>query len=280
MVFSIRQTWQWGIFMTQPAFRIYTDNNFDTVDHKLAETEFFLQHLFHSDSFEFNCYFSAYLSASRTVTLALQRFYHIPGFESWYESHRDRLKSDELAKKFLSLRNDHVHGGRYPVSGSVHHLGKSVYFVKSCSEAEPSIDDIAVAARKNFITLLEIVYDCYVVFGPHIDPQQHYTRENFSKTGRGIDDAELEIWGWVCTHLVEEGFGEDDGWHELHGHVDECHINHLFYSYLGRPTPQPLLPDYLEEIALSPEDQGWIHVPAGCSSLDQYIQDIQGRSAD
>lgn len=264
------------ICMTQPAFRIYTDNNFDTVDHKIAEAEFFLQHLFSSNSFEFNCYFSAYLSASRTVTLALQRFVHIPGFESWYESHRDRLRSDELAKKFLSLRNDHVHGGKYPVSGGIHHLGRSTYFLRPPSGRGLSIDNIAVAARDNFISLLEIVYDCYVVFGSWIDPQQHYTRENFSKMGKGIDNAEVEIWGWICTHLMEEGCGEDDRWHELRGHVDECHINHLFYSYLGKPTPQPPLPDYLEEIEPSPEDRGWIHVPAGYSSLDDYIQEKNG----
>lgn len=256
--------------MTQPAFLVYSDHNFDTVDHKIAECEFFLQHLFQSNYFEFNCYFSAYLSSSRTITLSLQHFFHIPGFKSWYEGHRSRLKSNEMAKQFLTLRNNHVHGGKYPVSGSITHKGKATYFFRPQIKSGLVIDNIAVTARRHFVSLLKIVYDCYVVFGPHIDPQQRYTRENFAKLGKCIDDAETEAWGWVCTHLIDEGLDEDDRWDELRGQVDECHINHLFYSYLGKPTPQPLLPDYLEEIRPTPEDQGWIHIPAGYSSLDEY----------
>lgn len=65
------------------------------------------------------------------------------------------------------------------------------------------------------------------------------------------------------TSLVEEGWSEADRWHDLRGHVDYCKINHLFYVYLGRTTPKPLLSDYLEEIEPSAEDNGWIHAPAG-----------------
>src|SRR5881394_41239 len=59
----------------------------------------------------FNSYLSAFLSACRTITLALQQFKHIPRFSEWYEPHRDRLKSDPLARFFLKTRNLHVHGG-------------------------------------------------------------------------------------------------------------------------------------------------------------------------
>lgn len=254
------------------AFYVHEGNTFATVDSKVAETEFFVQKLFSSNHPEFNYYLSAYLSASRTATFALQRFFHIKGFKDWYEGHRIRLQSDELAKKFLELRNDHVHGGQYPVSGSSHHLGSSVYFFKPHPRVGSSLDNIAVAARDNFLNLLQIVYDCYVVFGTQIDPQQHYTREFFATTGRGIDDAELEIWGWVCTHLIEDGFDEDDRWHELRGNLGCCEINHLFYSYLGKPTPQPVLPDHIADFDFSPEDKGWLHVPAGYQSLEQYSQ--------
>lgn len=91
--------------------------------------------------------------------------------------------------------------------------------------------------------------------------------------GRSIDDAECEVWGWVCTLLIEEDLSEDDRWHELRGHVDECHINHLFYSYLGMPMLQPALPDYLEEIEHTPEERGWIHVPAAYESIEAFARD-------
>lgn len=114
----------------QPSFLQISENTFDTVDHKVAEVEFFLRRMFRSNCFEFNCYFSAYLSAARTVTLALQRFYHIEGMEAWYEERRETLKKNQLARTFMLLRNDHVHGGMYPVSGSWHRQGKSVRFLR------------------------------------------------------------------------------------------------------------------------------------------------------
>ncbi len=106
-----------------------SENTFDTVDHKIAEVEFFLRRLLHPSSFEFNCYFSAYLSAARSVTLALQRFLDIDGMREWYEQRRETLKDDPLARTFKILRDDHVHGDRYPASGSWRYDGRSVSFV-------------------------------------------------------------------------------------------------------------------------------------------------------
>ena len=264
----------YGFYSMTSGFKIYSDNTFDTVDHKVAEAEFFLQKMSgEGDGFTFNCYLSAYLSASRTTTLALQRFRHIPGFSSWYAPHRDRLKADRLAKLFLNLRNDHVHGGKYPVSGSRQHMGRSTFFlVGPLSGDRSGLDDLVAAALDHFISLLSVIHDCYVKLGAHIDPQQHYTREHFSTIGRSIDDAELEVFGWICCDLIEEGYSEDDRWHELRSRVDECHINHLFYSYLGNSTPQPALPDYLEEIEYTPEERGWNHIPAGYESLESFAQ--------
>ena len=255
--------------VSTPSFIMRSEHTFDTVDHKIAEAEFFLQRLFGSGIFEFGCYFSAYLSASRTVTLALQRFFHIPGFESWYGEQRVAMKNDELAKLFLALRNDHVHGGMYPVSGSVSSNGRSVHFFRGSSGAV--VEDIATAAREHFVRLLEIVYSAYVEFGESIDPQQYLTKEHFSSLGMGIDEAEVEVYGWVCEHLVEEGYDEDDRWDELRGNADECHINYLFYSYLGKPTPQPIVPEHFEDFAYTPEDRGWTHTPAGYADREVYL---------
>lgn len=249
--------------VVSPSFLQRSEHTFDVVDHKVAETEFFLRKLFEaSDGFEFNCFLSAYLSAARTVTLSLQRFGHLPRFDEWYGPHRSRLRENPIARLFLDLRNEHVHGGMYPSSGSVHKSGPAKYFFRG-GNGKPDIDDLAGAALEHFVSLLSVIHDCYVVLGVHIDPQQHYTAENFARNGRGIDDAECEVWGWVCSSAIEEGCSDDDRWHELRGHVDECHINHLFFSYLGKSTPQPPLPDYLEETEPTPEERGWIHTPAG-----------------
>lgn len=162
------------------------DHTFDTVDEKIAETEFFLRRMAEVglDQFSFNCYLSAYLSASRTTTLALQQFKHIPDFEQWYKPHRDRLKEDLLARFFLDTRNNHVHGGPYPVSRSIFGGGKAYHYFTHSAEAHQPAEDIVSACRSYFILLLEVIYDCYVKLGVHIDPQQYYTKDNLrSKLG-------------------------------------------------------------------------------------------------
>ena len=85
------------------------DNTWDTVDGKLAEAEFFLQRMATArhDTFEFGCYLSAFLSAARTATLAMQRFSHAPGLDEGYQPHQERLKADSLAKFMLEARNEH-----------------------------------------------------------------------------------------------------------------------------------------------------------------------------
>lgn len=249
------------------------NHTFDTVDDKVAEAEFFLQRMAESgtDMFAFKCYLSAYLSASRTTTLALQQFKSLPGFDAWYEPHRDRLKSDPLAKFLLEARNSHVHGGPHPVSSGRFSMGEAHYFfAKDLSSVNSPSEDVLSTCRSHFITLLGIVYDCYVALGVHIDPQQHYTKEHFDLQGRTIDDAELEVLGWVRTSLIEEGYDRDGRWHELRGQLGECGINNLFFSYLGHATPQPIEPDEYADFAYSPEERGWLHIPAGFDSIGAY----------
>jgi hypothetical protein len=250
------------------------DHTFDAVDEKIAEAEFFLQRMAESgtDMFGFKCYLSAYLSAARTATLALQQFKDdIPGLEAWYAPHRDELKADPIARFLLSARNDLVHGKPNPVSSGRFHRDEAEYFfsVRKCDDGT-DLGDVLSTCRHNFIRLLRIVHDCYVQLGVHVDPQQYYTKEHFASRGQTLEQAETEVWGWAMQSLEEEGYDEDDRWHELRSHVAECQINHLFYSYLGKTTPQPVEPEHYEDFAYSPEDKAWDHVPAGFDSLEEY----------
>lgn len=256
------------------------EHAFDTVDDKVAETEFFLRKMVEAgtDMFAFNCYVSAFLSASRTCTLALQQFKDLPGFAAWYEPQRERLRVNELSKFLLDARNDHVHGGPHPISGARFHLGKAEYRFSPSRVARHELYEDAVAiCRDHFRVLLEIVFDCYVQLGVHIDPQQHYSREYFSSLGRSIDDAELEVRGFVCESLIEEGTNEDGRWHELRSYVGECKINHLFFSYLGKSTPEPIMPEEYYDFEYTPEEKGWVHPPAGFNSPDDYQRYVAGR---
>ena len=248
-------------------------HTFETVDEKVAETEFFLARMIDAggDWDSFRHYLSAYLSAARTTTLALQRFSYFDGFDIWYETHRERLKADPLAKFILNTRNDHVHGGPSPVAGTIFNQSETKYQFQKQGEFVPS-EDIVSSCRRHFIDLLNIVYDCYVVLGEQFDPQQYYTRECFESIGKSIDDAEVEVWGWVMTSLIAEGLDEDDRWQELRGHVGECSINHLFNGYFSKVTPQPILSEMLAEFEFTHEDRGWTHIPAGFKSTQEYLE--------
>jgi hypothetical protein len=217
------------------------DHTFDTVDEKLAETEFFVRKMADADTdgLAFNCYLSAYLSAARTCTLALQRFCGVvPGFAEWYEPHRQRLKSSQTARFILDTRNEHVHGGAYPISSARISRRSATYEFASSSKGHQPANDVLTTCRDHLVVLLEIVYDCYVQLGVHIDPQQYYSRENYP--GGSIDAAETEIYGWVCESLIDEGFDEDARWNEL------------------------------RSLAYTPEEKGWIHAPAGFSSPEGF----------
>ncbi len=68
---------------------------------------------------------------------------------------------------------DHI---RFP--GLVSHKGKTnYYFTKPENSKLREPKDVVSACSEYFVLLLEIVYDCYVQLGIHIDPQQHYTKD-------------------------------------------------------------------------------------------------------
>lgn len=259
------------------------DKTFDTVDLKIAEAEFFLRKMAECkfDFAEFGFYFSAFLSASRTVTFALQQFNHLEGFEKWYIPHREALKADSTAKFFLNTRNSHLHGGGYPVRGGAISNGVHTFHFLDYKHNEFNIsdDDVLSISRHFFLMLLEIVYDCYVHLGTQIDPQQYFTKEHFSSIGRTIDEAEVEVFGWVMESLKNEGFTDDDRWHEVRAKVECCNINHLFHAYLDKVTPQPIEPEHYRDFEYIDEEKGWVHIPAGFENIEEWVEFIKTRGA-
>jgi len=68
-------------------------SSFGVVENKLREAEFFLDQLRDASrlSFEADCYFSAFVSAARSVTFAMQASLKgVPGFRDWYGSAQER----------------------------------------------------------------------------------------------------------------------------------------------------------------------------------------------
>lgn len=92
--------------------------SFAIVEEKLREAAFFLNHLRESRCLSFDApfYFSAFVSAARSVTHALQKSMKgVDGFDEWYKDTMVRLQTHALARYFKEVRNEVVHEGINPL---------------------------------------------------------------------------------------------------------------------------------------------------------------------
>jgi hypothetical protein len=214
--------------------------SFDNVDFKLAEADFFLEKVQSSslELFECNFYFSAFLSAARSVTFALQAVMaEVNGFPNWYAQQQEVLRTSETAQNFKNLRNEALKTGDLPVTGGSFKRGKITLFL-TLPDGRSSADQVdAVAAATDYMRrLVKLVFDCYVAFGPVIDPEQHYSAGNLERTGRTIDDVDEELFGirgWTS------GIPDAERLRLLRQSLPGCRIDHLFERYLGESRPRP-----------------------------------------
>ncbi|KAA6350618.1 hypothetical protein EZS27_002008 [termite gut metagenome] len=102
--------------------------SFQIIEDKIAETDFFLEKIeettFGHEAFIGTRYYlSAFLSAFRSITFALQAaMKDIPNFEEWYEQHQNALRQNDLAKYFIEARNLSQKVGYYPLTrGQTYH---------------------------------------------------------------------------------------------------------------------------------------------------------------
>jgi len=229
-------------------------HSFGVVEDKLREAEFFLDRLRTSDplSFDAQCYFSAFVSAARSVTLALQRSLSgVDGFDSWYGIARDQLKTDPLAAFFVEVRNDVVHTGTNPLnrvtlehlrehlSGQLHQQKRSHVLILPDPDGADStvlVDAVRVSALY-FTSLVSVIFDCYQRFKRVVDPRWHYTEENFDGIGKALEDAVAELGfppAWAACSPART-----DAWRVLRSQQPQCQINDLFQKYLGRQITDP-----------------------------------------
>ena len=96
----------------------FPSRGFYLVVDKVAETDFFLTQLKEYAQYleEFGFYFSAFVSAARSITFSLQAVMsHYPGFQDWYLTRQEKLKQSELARFFVDLRNHIQKVGGIPI---------------------------------------------------------------------------------------------------------------------------------------------------------------------
>lgn len=273
--------------------------SFDLIDFKVAESEYFLKRISKSghDIFGVRFNVSAFISATRTITYALQAcLKECDKFLLWYEEKQRSLKKNKIAKFFHDFRNVNQHLGENPITHGHFKNGKNVYWFKPTNNIiwVPKID-VETSCRIYFISLLEIVYDCYILFGPQIDPKQYYTKEHFSQLSKSIEDAEEEaileymlsmyealslsqlknklkpienmekqkniFRGWTKVNNIPEEYR----WQLIRDMQPACRINYIFKEYLDKITPEPKrlpkLSIYNGKGKPLLEKGGWIYIP-------------------
>ena len=200
--------------------------SFGIVEEKLCEAHFFLEKLASSYrlSADSRFYFSAFVSAARSTTLSLQATMKtVPDFESWYGSVQGEIRTDALMSFFKEIRNDSIHTGRNPLNqvtadhlrehlaSQLHHKSRSHVIVMPNLGGQDAtvLADAVGESREYFKSVLRIVHDCYGRFRHIVDPQWHFTEENFIAMGKTFEDAVVElgyppIWATLAPN-EEEG---------------------------------------------------------------------------
>jgi hypothetical protein len=221
-----------------------SQRSFSLVDHKVAEAEFFLKKLGTCgfDFFAARCFAGAFVASSRSITFSLQAVLgKIAGFDVWYAAHQERLRGDTSARFFHQFRTVNQHIGDNLVSGGTSAPGVPVayWFQPSQDVRDVPAEDVMTACTRYFRALLEIVFDCYIRFGPVIDAHQRYTAEHYASIGKTIEDAEEEFGlprGWTD---IGDPASTPYRWQALRDQSAGCEINHLFETYLGKTTQCP-----------------------------------------
>ena len=79
----------------------------EEADDKFNEVHFFIEQMmlrYHEpEPFRYNL--NAFLQALRNVTVLQQQMSKVPNFHSWYEPQQEKMRSDQLLRRFVESRN-------------------------------------------------------------------------------------------------------------------------------------------------------------------------------
>jgi len=220
----------------------FPHRGFRTVQDKVKESDFFLDKFKESIAsfsiIDANYYFSAFVSAARSITFALQAcMSKYPGFGEWYPERQKRLAESLLAKLFVKIRNHSQKVGNIPLSYS----GFSSGGKREClarfypTEDFPSLPegDVVSVATNYLIVVLEIIHEFYSDFAPYVNPDVVFTKEGLNKLGWTIDDLEESLGlprGW--TGIPDWGDDKDDvRLHLLRREAALEEMSHYFEKY-------------------------------------------------
>lgn len=170
------------------------------IDGKLCESDFFLEKLRAApDLDQARYYFSAFLSAARSVTYALQKCLRGLGdFDTWYTDRQAELKAHPSARYFHTIRNEAIHEGLNPLESHSRGVGGiygSDFYLR---EGAPE-RNVVTACTSYMAILVRIAGTAYQRFWTSVDLPPDLTPEDLAARGQTIED-------------IEEEFGYPRGW--------------------------------------------------------------------
>jgi len=218
--------------------------SFGLVDYKVLEAEYFLIELKRHGK-KINFYgvqfcASAFVSAARSITFAMQAsLKNNAKFEPWYEARQKKLRDDPLTRFFHDFRTVTQHIGANVVGGGAHGKDGTFYYFVPCPDLPKVPDqDVLSACQEYFVSVLNLVYDCYIELGTIVDGQQYFTEANFAELGKTVEDAEEELGlprKWTDIGRPEL---EPYRWELLRRQADSCIIDQQFEEWLGKRLPR------------------------------------------
>jgi len=167
-----------------------------------------------------------------------------PGFDEWYVTHQEHLRSNCLAKYFVNLRNYMQKVGDVPVEHTGTMAGgefKQFSFFVDTEGLEGAPDgEVTGLAEEYFVAVLKVVEECYRDFSVFVDPRVLFTEEG------------LERIGWVIED-IEEAVGLPRGWTDVPyegGDKNHQRLRILARNYQG----DEMLEKYFKEFGLISPD--------------------------
>ncbi|PSR28291.1 MAG: hypothetical protein C7B46_19070 [Sulfobacillus benefaciens] len=223
---------------------VFPRRGFYLVTDKVAETDFFLQKMqnFVGTS-EFGFYFSAFVSAARSITFSLQAVMsHYRDFSAWYRPHQRKLQESHLARFFVDLRNHNQKVGGFPIQyGGTLQDGDiefQQWFVPTSDFNEVPQGDVIDLSRGYLCEVLQVIGDCCREFDAYIDPRVIFTPRGLTTLGWSIEDLEESLGfprGWTDV-FSEDTDGIEQRLRVLsrHGGDEELEFYLVKYQARGR----------------------------------------------
>lgn len=207
--------------------------SFGIVETKLFEAEFFLTHILEdTNPIHTKYYLSAFLTASRSITFALQASLNdVPEFDNWYSKHQEILREHEIARFCVKARNKVQKEADYCIFETGEMVDGKHIFTGVFIDDNKIVGDVKEVCFDYFLLLLNIIFDCYQNFGSTIDPEQYYTLKNYEKLGLSIEDAEEELGFPRCWTA---GIPDEERMRLIREQAPNESASYLFEKYLKK----------------------------------------------